>query len=100
MYNVRTVQCTQKNPDLTFKNKIRVVEEDMNIHNVLFSRIACCCNCFRLGVLVICNSSSNSKDYRKQCNSNSRDFWRKRITVIVIDKYSYVIVIAVSIKRF
>ena len=53
----------------------------------------------RLGVIIICNS--NSKDYRKQCNINSNTieiFWRKRI--IVIDKYSYVIVIVVSIKSF
>ena len=48
----------------------------------------------RLGVIVTCNG----KDYRKQCNSNNRDFWIKRIIVIVIDKYSYVVVI--SIKRF
>ena len=27
--------------------------------------------CSRLGVIVICNSNSNSKDYRQQCNSNS-----------------------------
>ena len=35
--------------------------------------------------------NSNSEDYRKQCNSNNI-FCRKRIILIVIDKYSYLIV--------
>ena len=38
MYMYIRYSVHKKNPDLIFK-KIRVVEEDMNIHNVLFSRI-------------------------------------------------------------
>ena len=36
-------------------------------------------DCCRLGVIVICNSSSSSKDYRKQCNS-SKDY-RKQCNI-------------------
>ena len=46
----------------------------MRRRNMVVGLCICClclCVCVRLGVKVIRNSSSNSKDYRKQCNSNS-----------------------------
>ena len=52
-------------------NTGRAVDETCNRNKLTTFSIDSVYCIIRLGVIVIGNSNSNSKDYRKQCNSNS-----------------------------